>query len=116
MNKVILLITCFCVVVGLPMVTRGQTWSSDLWTDVVTEQPEGYVVDQLPASATFGTLRNDFTANVSYKLSEDGKSVDVTYTVNDKALYVDPKDYLDYRRFWQQMVKTEKETIVLKRK
>ena len=78
--------------------------------------PEGYVVDQLPASATFGTLRNDFTANVSYKLSEDGKSVDVTYTVNDKALYVDPKDYLDYRRFWHQMVKTEKETIVLKRK
>lgn len=78
--------------------------------------PEGFAVEQLPSSATFGTLKNDFTANVSYKLSEDGKSVDVTYTVNDKALYVDPANYKDYRRFWQQMVQTEKETIVLKRK
>ena len=78
--------------------------------------PEGFAVEQLPSSATFGTLKNDFTANVSYKLSEDGKSIDVTYTVNDKVLYVDPANYKDYRRFWQQMVQTEKETIVLKRK
>lgn len=78
--------------------------------------PDGFAVEQLPASATFGTLKNDFTANVAYKLSEDGKSIDVTYTVKDKALLVDPTSYTDYRRFWQRMVQTEKETIVLKRK
>ena len=78
--------------------------------------PEGFVVEQLPASATFGTLKNDFSANVTYKLSEDSKTIDVTYTFTDKALYVDPANYQDYRRFWQKMVQTEKETIVLKRK
>lgn len=78
--------------------------------------PEGFEVEQLPSSATFGTLQNYFVAGVSYILSEDGKSVDVTYTTSDKALYVDPADYKDYRRYWQQLVQTEKETIVLKRK
>ena len=78
--------------------------------------PEGYEVEQLPASANIGTLNSAFVANVTYKLSEDGRSVDVTYTTSDKALFVATKDYKDYRRFWQQMVNTEKETIVLKKK
>lgn len=78
--------------------------------------PEGYAVDQLPSSAIFGTLRNTFTANVSYSVSEDGRSVDVTYTFEDKLLFLNPGDYPDYRRFWQKMVQTENETIVLKKK
>jgi len=78
--------------------------------------PDGYQVEQMPSSDTFGTLDSKFTAQVTYALSEDGKCVDVVYTTSANAMYVDPRNYKDYRRFWHQMVQTEKETIVLKKK
>ncbi len=78
--------------------------------------PDGYQVEQMPSSDTFGTLDSKFTAQVTYALSEGGKSVDVVYTTSANAMYVDPRNYKDYRRFWHQMVQTEKETIVLKKK
>lgn len=46
MNRAIInILICFCILIGLPKITKGQIWPTDLWTDVVNTQPEGYVTD-----------------------------------------------------------------------
>jgi hypothetical protein len=80
------------------------------------EIPDGYVFEQIPVSEHMGAVSTDVRASVENKTSEDGKTLEVTYTITENAMYVDPHNYADYRRFWQQLVKTESETIVLKKK
>lgn len=83
---------------------------------ISVEIPDGYVFEQIPVSEHMGAVSTDVRASVENKTSEDGKTLEVTYTITENAMYVDPHNYADYRRFWQQLVKTESETIVLKKK
>ena len=83
---------------------------------ITIEIPDGYTFEQIPASEQMGAMGTDVRASVEHKTSDDGKTLEVTYTVIENALYVDPRNYSGYRHFWQQLVKTENETIVLRKK
>ena len=50
-----------------------------------------------------------------YKKTDDGRKIEVSYRYMLNDMYVDPHNYQDYRRYWMQLVKLEKETIVLKK-
>ncbi|MBP5229430.1 MAG: DUF3857 domain-containing protein [Bacteroidales bacterium] len=78
------------------------------------ELPEGWSVEQMPKSEKLGMLKLNMNATVVYKVVEN--VLEVTYKTVTNEMFVEPGDYPDYRRFWQQLVKIENETVVLKKK
>ena len=78
------------------------------------ELPESWAVEQMPKSEKLGMLKLNINATVVYKAAEN--VLEVTYKTVTNEMFVDPADYPDYRRFWQQLVKIENETVVLKKK
>ena len=83
---------------------------------ITVELPEGYEVEQMPSNVTCGSLKVDSKTAIEYKLSGDGRSLEVFYSYVMSDMYVDPHDYSDFRRYWLQIIKAENETVVLKKK
>ena len=83
---------------------------------IKVELPDGYEVEQMPSNVTCGPLKSDSKTVIEYKLSGDGRALEVFYTYVMNDMYVDPHDYSDFRRYWLQIIKAENETVVLKKK
>lgn len=84
--------------------------------NMTVEIPEGYEIEQMPSNASVGAMKVDSKVDIVYKKTDDGRKIEVSYRYMLNDMYVDPHNYQDYRRYWMQLVKLEKETIVLKKK
>ena len=78
------------------------------------EIPEGYAVEQLPATA-----RGNMPAagNSSYLIvcQQTENLVKMSFRMELNTLLVQEKDYPDFREFWEHLGKTEESVIVLKK-
>ena len=84
--------------------------------NMTVEIPEGYEIEQMPSNASASAVKVDSKVEIVYMKSDDGRKIEVSYKYSLNDMYVDPHDYQDFRRYWMQLVKLEKETIVLKKK
>ncbi|MBQ6310749.1 MAG: DUF3857 domain-containing protein [Bacteroidales bacterium] len=84
--------------------------------NMTVEIPEGYEIEQMPSNASASAVKVDSKVDIVYRKSDDGRKIEVSYKYSLNDMYVDPHDYQDFRRYWMQLVKLEKETIVIKKK
>jgi hypothetical protein len=75
--------------------------------------PEGYQVESLPKSVKFKLPDNSIS--MSYMIQSQGEKIFVVYKkVINKMLFV-PDEYQDLKEFYNQIVKTHSEKIILKK-
>ena len=75
--------------------------------------PEGYVVEELPASAR-GTMNHN-ELSYSYIIRQDGNKVTLQYKANINTPFIAPEQYEELRNFWEDMVNRNNQQIVLKK-
>ena len=75
--------------------------------------PEGYVVEELPASAR-GTMNHN-ELSYSYIIRQDGNKVTLQYRANVNTPFISPEQYEELCNFWEDMVNRNNQRIVLKK-
>lgn len=74
--------------------------------------PEGYTVDQMPASVKYVS---DIPSSLALRYTFDGNSVMVTYMFKNNAMMVTPENYKEFRQYWADISSVYKQMIVLKK-
>jgi hypothetical protein len=76
--------------------------------------PEGYVVDQLPASVSYKLTNNKGFANYSIGKNNNVLQLKYQFVINQEVIL--PVDYGELKQFFDLLIKKHSEMIVLKKK
>lgn len=75
------------------------------------EVPDGYTVESLPESANMIVGDNAF--NFKYLVSNQGAKIQIMVDFSVNKALVDPTQYKDVKKFYQDVIEKEKEKVVL---
>jgi len=75
--------------------------------------PEGYAVEYLPKSQKIDLASGLVSAKWTF--IKDEKKFQVRWSVNYNSAYIDAKEYLDIKQFFEELIKFMDEKIVLKK-
>ncbi len=78
------------------------------------EIPEGYVVDQLPASSRLGSSAMNSQAQI-VSVETDPHHVTIRFTYRNNSILISQDKYQDVRAYWEQICNLYKSTIVLRK-
>jgi transglutaminase-like putative cysteine protease len=115
------------VVSSLTSGKRGNVYNNEtrLWpvvneetahmqSETVYTLPEGYQVDEIPANVDLTSPIEEYHRKISK--SADGKTLTVTDTLIERPGKVLPADYSKVKSFWDNLLKTTDDQVVLKKK
>ncbi|MBR1538820.1 MAG: hypothetical protein IJ636_04860 [Bacteroidales bacterium] len=80
----------------------------------LVEIPEGYAVDQLPAT-TRGSMPAAGGSAYLIQCQQVGSHIQLSFRADMNVLLLQENDYPDFREFWEHLCKTEESVIVLKK-
>ena len=82
-------------------------------TGLYIEIPEGYEVDEMPASSQFKL--NENAGLFDYNINRNGTTIELNVKIRlSKAIY-EPEEYQALRDFYKNIIKKEAEQIVFKK-
>jgi len=81
--------------------------------NVIIDIPEGYTVDEIPASGKF--IYNDEIISFSYIVQKAENKIMIACTTNLKTCIVPATEYTELRDFWAKMYNKQNELITLKK-
>jgi transglutaminase-like putative cysteine protease len=76
--------------------------------------PEGYTVDEIPASERF-IYKDDGLIDFSYVIQQGGSNVQLSYKLKLNTCIIPATDYENLRDFWSKMYNKENEWITIKK-
>ena len=79
----------------------------------VIEVPEGYVVEHLPENVQVaaGAGQGSFTMQCQAM----GRQIQLSFRSRLETMLIPPKDYADFRAYWEALSEAEKQVIILKK-